>query len=399
VNDICREFELKFDFQKGDKQATEKRVDAIIKNSRTAPPFDPLKEFFETTKWDGKNRIDKLIDTVKVKEVQLTARGRTFTTSEVWKEMFTRWMIAACHCGIGKGPNGVMLLFIGTDQGTFKTTWLNNLCPPLLSDYVTVTTIEPSLKDPNTVNALAERFIVNIDDQLENIMAKDFNSLKTIITNSFVTNRKTFRRDDTKRIRRANFVGSVNNPQIFRDNQNRRYLAFEIAFINMSAAHEIDMNQVWAEAYSLYRGGARHYFDKSDEAIINALADHHAVVTAEEEWFSRLFVPSDKSDPMAIPYLPTEVLSIIRKASHLNVYERNLATALKKLGISKVKMRLKGYKDPRDVYMLRENFTKDQDKILVKGVLGDGETWIDDQANTKPSNSNQAMQTEIHFKK
>jgi hypothetical protein len=49
--------------------------------------------------------------------------------------------------------------------------------------------------------------------------------------------------------------------------------------------------------------------------------------------------------------------------------------------------------------MLRENFTKDQDKILVKGVLGDGETWIDDYANTKPSNSNQAMQTEIHFKK
>lgn len=372
INDICREFELNFPIQKGDRLPTDKRIDRLVKNRKMSPLFDPFKDFFETTPWDGTYRLEKLIRTVNVKDVALKSKDRNFTTLQVWPELFTRWMVAACHCGLGRGPNGVMLLLISPAQGTFKTTWLNNLVPPVLSDYSHTGHINPSLTENVTINALAEKFLMNIDDQLDTIFQKDFNALKSLITTPFVTNRKSFRRDDKKRSRRANFVGSVNNTEIFRDHQNRRYLSFEIDSINMQAARQIDISQVWAEVYNLYKGGAQHYFDKKDESIINALADHYSYVTAEEEWFSRLFVPSDQTDPEAIPYFPTEVLSIIRKASHLNVYERNLATALKKLGVNKIKKRIKGYKDPRDVYMLRENFIRQGEQVIPKGLPGEG---------------------------
>mgnify|MGYP001355217911 CR=1 FL=1 len=393
INDICRDFELNFKREKGDKEPSDKRIEHMVYNTKMSPHYDPFRAFFGENLWDGTPRLDKLARTVTVKEFQLTAGGKSFSTGEIWPRMFTRWMVAAVHCAMGHGPNGVMLLLIGPAQGTYKTTWLNHLCPPLLSEYAHTGHIKPSLTENVTINALAEKFILNIDDQLDTIFAKDFNDLKSIITTPFVTNRKAFRRDDQKRTRRANFVGSVNNTEIFRDHQNRRYLSFEVdGMINIEAARQLDMNQVWAEAYHLYKAGAQHYFDKQDEAIINSLADHFSFVTVEEEWFSRLFIPSEKADPLAIPYFPTEVLSIIKKASQLNVFERNLSTALKKMGISKIKMRLKGYKDPRDVYMLRENFTRNGDKIDVIGFPRDSEDW---QA-PEPA---KFQQTEMSFKK
>ena len=49
-----------------------------------------------------------------------------------------------------------------------------------------------------------------------------------------------------------NFVGSINNTDIFRDAQNRRYLTFEITRIDMAKAKLIDMNQLWLQAYHLF---------------------------------------------------------------------------------------------------------------------------------------------------
>lgn len=373
TNDICRSFELKFPLQKGDRLPTDKRIQRLVFNRQISPPYDPFVSFFKENTWDGQKRLEKLIRSVTVKEHSINVGGKTYSTGELWNRMFTRWMIAAVHCAMGKAPNGVMLLIISPAQGTYKTTWLNHLCPPLISDYIHTGHIEPSLTNPVTINSLAEKFILNIDDQLDSIMFKDFNALKSLVTTPFTTNRKSFRRDDKKRSRRANFVGSVNNTEIFRDHQNRRYLTFEIDRpINIELAKSLDMNQVWAECYEIYRNGAQCYFDKQDESIINALADHYSFVTVEEEWFSRLFIPSDSTDPNAIPYFPTEVLSIIRKASQLNVFERNLSTALKKLNILKVKKRIKGYDTPRDVYLLKENFTREGDRIIAKGLPVEG---------------------------
>jgi hypothetical protein len=75
-----------------------------------------------------------------------------------------------------------------------KTTWLNKLCPDEMKEFLICSHINPSLTDQNTANFLAEKWFVNVDDQLETIFGKDFNSMKAIITAPFVTNRKTWHR-------------------------------------------------------------------------------------------------------------------------------------------------------------------------------------------------------------
>ena len=137
----------------------------------------------------------------------------------------------------------------------------------------------------------------------------------------------------------------------------------------MIAAKIIDMNQVWIQAYHHYiKDHERHYFDKGDEAMINQINDHYSAISPEHEWFYKLFIiPTDKSNMNAKFYPPTEIFSVIKKASGLNVFMNNLSVALKRIGVAKTKQKVEwqGSKQARDGYWLIENFKKDFDKITI----------------------------------
>ena len=364
VKTIRRKFLISGKFSKRGDSPTVKTLYEIIDTEKGSVEFDPFDQFFTTNKWDGRDRITELLNTVHISDIKL----QDFNLKDAWPMLFKRWLIASVACALGQNANHVMLLFISETHGTYKSTWLNNLCPNLLKDYIHFGHIMPNLTEQSTANILAEKFICNIDDQLDTIFIKDFNSIKSIITAPFVTNRKSFRRDDNKRVRRVNFVGSVNNTDIFRDSQNRRYLTFEITKIDWASAKLIDMNQVWLQAHHLYfKDRERHYFDKGDEAMINQINDHYSAISSEHEWFYKLFIPSDKSDMTAKFYPPTEILSIIKKASGLNVFINNLSVAMKRMGLSKTKQKVEwqGSKQARDGYWLIESFKKDFDRISV----------------------------------
>lgn len=86
-----------------------------------------------------------------------------------------------------------------------------------MQEFLICSHINTSLTDQNTANFLAEKWFVNIDDQLETIFSKDFNSMKAIITTPFLTNRKAWHQLTRKRRRVCNFIGNVKNPRFLTD--------------------------------------------------------------------------------------------------------------------------------------------------------------------------------------
>ena len=72
--------------------------------------------------------------------------------------------------------NHVCLVLTG-EQGKFKTTWLDNLCPRSLASYLFTGKIDPQNKDVLTL--VAEYLFINIDDQLKALNKRDENELKT----------------------------------------------------------------------------------------------------------------------------------------------------------------------------------------------------------------------------
>ncbi len=248
-----------------------------ILNSHLVKNHHPLKAYFETLlDHDGVDHIQKLADSVQIDEASV----ENVHLQQLWKPYLQKWLVGSVATVLGQGTNQLCLILAG-GQGIGKTTWLNRLCPKGLEDFLVCSHINPSLTDNNTANYLAEKWFVNIDDQLETIFGKDFNSMKAIITAPFVTNRKTWHRFSRKRDRVCSFMGSVNNTQFLTDNENRRYLVFKVNGIHFD--HQVNMTKVWAQAMHLLKQGFPYWFQQEEMRILNVMNNLFRQSSPEED--------------------------------------------------------------------------------------------------------------------
>ena len=267
-------------------------LEDLLKSSRV-PKFSPIKDYFYGLKLRTFGNIDRLADCVKVDD-SLGIKIGDFDYNQLWHHYFKKWLIACYLCSMETKHNDVMLILIGA-QGRFKTSFLNYLCPPALRlNYVVCSHINPSLTDYNTANYLAEKMFLNIDDQMETIFGKDYNSMKAIVSAPDVTNRKLYSTSARKRTRIANLCGSVNEARFLRDSNNRRYLCFKIVDIDPDY-RLIDMDQVWAEvAYEVIRTKSNYIFGRDDYANIDLMNAMFETPTEEAETLQVTFTPAEE---------------------------------------------------------------------------------------------------------
>ena len=67
-----------------------------------------------------------------------------------------------------------------------------------------------------------------------------------------VKERKPHATDVTEQPRRANFFGSTNKPEFLTDTENTRWLCFNLQSINWSYKSNINIKEVWSQAFALY---------------------------------------------------------------------------------------------------------------------------------------------------
>lgn len=321
-----------------------------ILNSHLVQNHHPLKAYFDTLpKYDGKDHIQMLADSIEIDDASV----EDIRLKELWKPYLQKWLVGSAATVLGKGTNQLCLILAG-GQGLGKTTWLNRLCPKGFEDFLVCSHINPSLTDNNTANYLAEKWFVNIDDQLETIFGKDFNSMKAIITAPFVTNRKTWHRFSRKRDRVCSFMGSVNNTQFLTDTENRRYLVFKVSKIHFN--HQVEIEKVWAQARHLLEEGFPYWFQQEEMRVLNVVNNLFRQSSPEEEWLIRLFEPCEPDNPMATFLMPSEILTKLNAFSGMKLSIRKLNMAMEKLGFSnKVSKRIHG--QPRYVHPVIEHLT------------------------------------------
>lgn len=327
-----------------------------ILNSDLFPEHHPIKDYIgQLPVYDGKDYIKQLAESLQIADIQV----EDIHLQELWLPYLQKWLVASVATALGKGTNHLCLILVG-GQGVGKTTWLNRLCPDSMQEFLICSHINPSLTDQNTANFLAEKWFVNIDDQLETIFGKDFNSMKAIITAPFVTNRKAWHRLTRKRRRVCNFMGSVNNPRFLTDIENRRYLVFTTENVNLD--ERVDMNKVWAQALQLLNEGFPYWFSKDEMQQLNKINDLYRQVSSEEEWLMKLYEPCEPTNPNARFLMPSEILSKINAWSGMKLSIRKLSQAMEKLGFSKkISKRIDG--QPRNVYPVIERTENDEAKF------------------------------------
>jgi len=228
-------------------------------------------------------------------------------------------------------------------QRLYKTTWLNSLCPTSIPDYRFVGHIEPSTSSGETPNLMAEKWFINIDDQLEVIFGRDFNSMKSVITIPEITYRKPYMPMAERRKRISNFMASVNSTSFLVDTENRRYMCFEVEMCNIDSMPEMD--EVWSEAYQLYTGGAQHWFEKEEYDMLNSINTDYSELTPEQEWLQICYRPATEEEisrNQAENLTASEIRKKLQEVSNDKTLNHvRLGRAFKRLDFTKVSVRIK----------------------------------------------------------
>ena len=311
---------LSFELEsKGSNVSTDK-IFKLLK-SDFVPLVNPIKEYFDGLEIEEllTGNINKLTQTVIVDNPKL------------FEKHFTKWIVGVVANSLTReGCQNHTCLVLTGDQGAYKTTWLTNLCPPSLKEYIFTGKIDVDKTD--TQSMLAEFLIINIDDQLRNLNRKDENALKTLITLESVKVRKPYDRMITKRPRVASFCGSVNGNDFLTDpSGSRRFLPFEVKSINLEESQKIDMDAVWAEALQLFRNGFRYWFTKEEIDEINNYNQEFEVTDIETELLVELYEVIPRNSPESEELSSSIILHNLEAHFKTKLSGKKLGDALKKL--------------------------------------------------------------------
>lgn len=282
--------------------------------------FDPFKDYFDNLP-DNEDETDYITE---------LANTITTTKQDLWIECFKKWFVAMVACVTNdKAINQTVIVFSGK-QGVGKTTWIEKLIPKPLKDYMFSGTINPNNKD--TLIHLAECMLINLDE-LENLNRTEIGTLKELITKTHIRMRKAYGHNNETLPRRASFAGSVNTAQFLNDTTgSRRFLCFEVEHIEY--AHNININNAYAQARQLYKDGFRYWFNQEEIKEINLNNEQYQIRSPEEELLLTWFEIADRET--ANNFLnTTQIAAKLAERAKLNITDgtvMKLGKALKKHG-------------------------------------------------------------------
>lgn len=265
----------------------------------------------------------------------------------------TKWLVAVVANAMDDREcrNHTYLVLTG-EQGKFKTTFLDLLCPPAMHGYSYTGKIYPQEKD--TLTYIRQNLIVNIDDQLKTLNKRDENELKNLITCPMVKYRMPYDKYVEEHPHLASFVASVNgNDFLTAPTGSRRFLPFEVLAIDIERAKTISMDAVYTEAKALLKSGFRYWFDDDEIVKLYKEIEEFQVQTAEMELLLRCFEKPTDDNPNCTYMTTTEIITYLGYYTHHPLSLKHMGEALKRVGFEKVSKRREG-SSPIYVYKVRK---------------------------------------------
>ncbi len=222
--------------------------------------YNPVATWITSESWDGESRLDVLYKTI-------TARGESSDpVVRVMKEtLMKRWLVSAVAAAFeteGVSAHGVLVFQGRQDLG--KTYWFKKLAPAeFRADGLS---LRPDDKD--SVFGIISNWLVELGELDATFRKSDIAQLKAFITRDKDIIRRPYARKESHYARRTVFFGSVNETDFLKDvTGNRRFWTIECEKIDYR--HNIDVQQLWAEVYELYRRGESWTLDSEELRFLN----------------------------------------------------------------------------------------------------------------------------------
>lgn len=240
-----------------------------------ANQYNPVVSWVTSREWDGVSRIDDLYGTI--------VENRELCTKELKETVVRRWMIgaiAAAFSPMGAMVRGV-LVFQG-EQYTGKTRWIEALAPKELDLIKTGRSLV--VHDKDSVKQILSSWISELGELDATFKKSDIAALKAFITSDLDELRRPYAAAESQYARRTVFAASVNDSKFLQDDTgNSRFMVIPI--VSLNHGHTLDMQQVWAEIYEMWKAGEKHYLSAEEMKLLNG---HNENFTATDPIFEMI---------------------------------------------------------------------------------------------------------------
>jgi len=226
------------------------KVDDSLQLEFLHKQFHPIRKYLEGLTWDGIERVNYLL------QDYFGADDTDYTKAVM------RLVLCAAVARVfepGKKFDYVMVL-VG-EQATYKSTFIAKLGQQWFSDtFITV-------QGKESFEQLRGAWLIEIAE-LAGFRRSEIETIKHFITKCEDSYRAAYARTITTYKRQCIFIGTTNSSAFLHDSTgNRRFLPIQVkngAIKNVAddlTQEEID--QIWAEAYNLYKNGEKLYLPKN----------------------------------------------------------------------------------------------------------------------------------------
>ena len=282
-----------------------------VQNLETRFIYHPIVLLASAEKWDGKDRLTELTDTL------VPDPGWELSSSEEWenlpeeekerqkKDFIHQVIVTWLECAYmrfervitGKCPKrtNAMPVLVGK-QGLFKNRWISQLAP-VRGAVSEVSEMNPSNKD--NLGLLIDGGIVHLDELDSTSFNENYVSkLKAYLTTSQIKYRPPYGRVAGWYETRASFIGSTNREQFLVDETgSRRFFALYLSRIDLDTLEKMNKFQLWAQVKERVESNMNEagIFRKL-EAISTENNETNAVTKNEDDFLASYlrYVPADE---------------------------------------------------------------------------------------------------------
>jgi predicted P-loop ATPase len=291
------------------------------------PRFNHVDDFIQSLPaWDSIDRFPKLLQTLTIKE-----------SNDIYLPgiLLKKWMVGVIN-GLHNrpenahrpsiSPNENLLILIGP-QGIGKTRWMRKLLPePWHTLFAEKLSFNFDDKDDKLL--ACEKVIISMDELSPILNNKATNEqLKGFLSQKTFNIRVAYGRYNNVFFKIASFIGTSNHNEIITDpTGSRRFWPIEIEAADYE--HDVDMSQLWAQTYALWKGGEKHWLSSEEQELLSSYNEPFIKSHPYEEYISRFVSHGDEF------LTATQIAEYINSCLTNNnaVNPRQLGVYLKKAG-------------------------------------------------------------------
>ncbi len=325
---ILNEDSLMFEILSNNYKISEKHLRFIL-GSDFVPKINAIRDYFEGLgTWQAQSKdggitcendyIGQLCSYIKLKNEE---------EREQFEYHFRKHLIRCVACSLGLDFNKQCFVIVSSIQNIGKSSFIRFLLPPKLGENFYSETFRPESKD--SMIDLSRLFILNIDE-LANLSKHDIDLVKKHFSTDRINERLPFGRKNSYLKRIVNFFATTNNDEFLTDETGSvRWICFEIVAIDFNYSQNINIDDVWRQAYNLLNQGEAYQLTKEDIELNEKRNKKHQKTSVEYDLIVKHFAEDTEKKPHNFITSTEVYIYLTEKYPTIRIFPNNIGKALK----------------------------------------------------------------------